>query len=61
MNLTIAIVSDNDADKVVDALVAHGFYVTRLASTGSFLSMGNTVLLSDVEDDQFDQIKRNLK
>jgi uncharacterized protein YaaQ len=61
MKRAIAIVRDDNADKVVDALVAHGFYVTRLASTGSFLSMGNTVLPSDVEDDQFDQIKRNLK
>jgi len=35
-------------------LTQHGFYVTRLASTGGFLRMGYTVLLSGVEDDQVD-------
>jgi uncharacterized protein YaaQ len=52
MKLTLAVVSDEDADGVVEALTAQGFYVTRLSSTGGFLRAGNTVLLSGVEDDQ---------
>jgi uncharacterized protein YaaQ len=56
VKLTLTIVRDDDADEVADALVANGFYVTRLASTGGFLRMGNTVLMSGVEDDQLDQI-----
>ena len=56
MKFTLTVVRDDDANKVVDALTAHGFYVTRLASTGGFLRMGNTVLLSGVEDDQLDQM-----
>lgn len=56
MKLIMTIVSDNDADEVIDALVTHGFYVTRLSSTGGFLRVGNTVLLSGVEDDQVDQM-----
>lgn len=56
MKLTLTIVRDDDANKVVDALLEHGFYVTRLASTGGFLRMGNTVLLSGVEDDRVDQM-----
>ncbi|MDY7039559.1 MAG: cyclic-di-AMP receptor [Chloroflexota bacterium] len=56
MKLTLTIVRDDDANKVVEVLTEHGFYVTRLASTGGFLRMGNTVLLSGVEDDQVDQM-----
>lgn len=52
MKLTLTVVRDDDADDVADALTAHGIYVTRLSSTGGFLRMGNTVLLSGVEDDQ---------
>jgi uncharacterized protein YaaQ len=36
MKRAIAIASDDNADKVVDAFVAHGFYVTRLASRAAF-------------------------
>ena len=54
MKLTLTMVRDDDADEVVEALTQHGFYVTRLASTGGFLRAGYTVLLSGVEDDQVD-------
>ncbi|MBC7248962.1 MAG: cyclic-di-AMP receptor [Anaerolineae bacterium] len=56
MKLILTIVRDDDANEVMDALTDHGFYVTRLASTGGFLRMGNTVLLSGVEDDRVDQM-----
>lgn len=56
MKFTLTVVRDDDANEVVDALTAHGFYVTRLASTGGFLRMGNTMLLSGIEDDQLDQM-----
>ena len=56
MKLILTIVRDDDASEVVDALTAHGFYLTRLASTGGLLRMGNTVLLSGIEDDQLDQM-----
>ena len=61
MKFTLTVVRDDDANKVVDALTAHGFYVTRLASTGGFLRMGNTVLLSGVEDDQLDQMLKTIQ
>jgi uncharacterized protein YaaQ len=61
VKLTLTIVRDDDTDKVIDALIAHGFYVTRLASTGGFLRMGNTVLLSGVEDDQLDQMLKVIR
>lgn len=56
MKLILTIVRDDDANAVMDALTDHGFYVTRMASTGGFLRMGNTVLLSGVEDDRVDQM-----
>ena len=56
MKFTLTIVRNDDANKVVDALVAHGFYVTRMASSGGFLRAGNTVLLSGVEDDRVDEM-----
>ncbi len=37
MKFTLTVVHDDDANKVVDALTEHGFYVARLASTGGFL------------------------
>jgi len=56
VKLLLTIVRDDDATGVVDALTEHGFGVTRLTSTGGFLRMGNTVLLSGIEDDQLDEV-----
>ena len=56
MKLLVTVVRDDDANEVVEALTEHGFGVTRLASTGGFLRMGNTVLLSGINDEQVDQI-----
>ncbi len=56
MKLVLTVVRDDDAGKVVDALTEHGFYVTRLSSTGGFLRMGNTVLLAGIEDGQLEQM-----
>lgn len=61
MKLTLTVVRNDEANKVVDALTEHGFYVTRLASTGGFLRLGNTVLLSGVEDDQVDQMMKVIR
>ena len=61
MKLTLTMVRDDDADEVVEALTQHGYYVTRLASTGGFLRAGYTVLLSGVEDDQVDPMLQVLE
>ena len=39
------------------ALVAQGFRVTRLASTGGFLRRGNTTLLVGLEETEIDRAK----
>lgn len=50
MKLIVAIVQDEDADQLVEALVSEGFRVTRIASTGTLLRTGNTSLLVGVPD-----------
>ncbi|MBR2405048.1 MAG: cyclic-di-AMP receptor [Clostridia bacterium] len=52
MKLVLAIVNDEDGNKVLGALSKEGFSVTKLATTGGFLRAGNMTLLSGVEDDQ---------
>lgn len=54
MKLIIAIVQDEDASRLVSALMNEGFGVTKLATTGGFLRAGNTTLLVGVEDDKYD-------
>lgn len=56
MKLVHIIIRNDAANKVADALVANGFYTTRLASTGGFLRLGNTVFISSIEDDQIDKM-----
>ncbi|MDR0897641.1 MAG: cyclic-di-AMP receptor [Oscillospiraceae bacterium] len=53
MKLIIAIVQDEDASRLVSALMNDGYSVTKLATTGGFLRAGNTTLLLGVEDDRF--------
>ena len=50
MKLLVFVTEDHVADPTVDALIEHGFRVTRLASTGGFLRKGNTTLLVGVDE-----------
>ena len=52
MKLIIAIVQDEDASRLISNLMADGFRVTKLATTGGFLRSGNTTLLIGVEDEK---------
>ena len=54
--LVIAVVQNDDADNVVDALLEHEFRATRLASTGGFLRRGHTTLLIGADADQVDPV-----
>jgi uncharacterized protein YaaQ len=56
MKLVIAIVWDVDAGPVVRRLVAEGYRVTRIASTGGFLRRGNVTLLIGVEPGQVERV-----
>ncbi|MDY4788290.1 MAG: cyclic-di-AMP receptor [Bacilli bacterium] len=61
MKLIFAIVSKNDTNNVVQALVKEKYYVTRLATTGGFLKQGNTTLLMGVENEQVEDVLNILK
>ena len=52
MKLIIAIVQDEDAGRLVSALMKEGYGVTKLATTGGFLRSGNTTLRVGVEDEK---------
>lgn len=52
MKLVLAIVSNDDASSVSNALNKENFQVTRLATTGGFLRAGNTTMIIGCEDDK---------
>ena len=54
MKLIIAIVQDEDANRLVNQLMNEGLGVTKLATTGGFLRAGNTTLLVGVDDTRYD-------
>ena len=45
MLLLIAVVQDQDVNRLLTALLEKGYRATKLASTGGFLRQGNTTLL----------------
>jgi uncharacterized protein YaaQ len=56
MKLVLAVVEDDDAVALMNALIDEGLGATKLASTGGFLLRGNTTLLIGVEDHQVEQV-----
>jgi uncharacterized protein YaaQ len=54
MKLIICILQDSDKDSVSDALIAQGFRVTVLPSTGAYFRRGNTTLMVGAEDERID-------
>lgn len=55
MKMMIAVLRDEDSDKVLQELVEQSFGVTRIATTGGFFRRGNTTLIIGTEDEQVDQ------
>ena len=56
MKLVIAMVQDDDALDLIDAITEAGFRVTKLATTGGFLKLGNTTLIIGVEADKVQKV-----
>ena len=54
--LVLAIVQDQDASRVVDALVADNLGATRINTHGGFLKRGNATLLIGVDADEVDRV-----
>ncbi len=48
--MVLAIVQDEDAPALSDAVVSRGYAVTRMATVGSFLRAGNSTLLIGIND-----------
>lgn len=55
MKMIIAIVNDDDSERVSKSITGSGFKVTTIASTGGFLRKGKTTMLSGVEDVQLEK------
>ena len=56
MKLILAIISTDDSKACISALNRASFHVTRLATTGGFLSSGNTTLLIGCENKDVPQV-----
>lgn len=56
MKLIIAITRDEDCEKMIGALIAKEYRVTRIASTGGFLRRGMTTMMIGVEDEKVDDV-----
>jgi uncharacterized protein YaaQ len=56
MKLVVAVVHDEDAGALVDALTDKDYRVTRLHSTGGFLKQANATVMLGVDDGQVDDV-----
>ncbi len=54
MKLIFAIIQNDDSKKLIRALNKERISVTKIASTGGFLSGGNTTLMIGVENEKVD-------
>ncbi len=61
MKLILAVLPEKAATLASDRLVALGYRVTHVASTGGFMRRGNTTLLIGVEDEQVETALRLLR
>lgn len=52
MKLILAIINHDDAHSVIQHLTRGGYPVTKLATTGGFLQVGNVTVLVGVEDEK---------
>jgi uncharacterized protein YaaQ len=56
MKLVVAIVHNEDAGALVDALLEQDYRATRLHSSGGFLKQSNATVIVGVEDAQVDEV-----
>jgi uncharacterized protein YaaQ len=55
MKMIVAILQDEDAEAVAQALSTSELSVNRIASTGGFLRQGSSTLMIGVEDQHVDE------
>lgn len=56
MKMIVAIVQDEDVDKLVDTLTDASISSTNLPTTGGFLREGNSTLLIGIEEARVDEV-----
>ena len=56
MKLVVAVVQDEDSNRLSTALTKHDFRATKLASTGGFLRSGNTTFLIGTDRNRVPQL-----
>lgn len=56
MKLVFAIVNGDDSQSVSKSLTKNGIFATKLASTGGFLSAGNTTFLICTDNGRVDEV-----
>jgi uncharacterized protein YaaQ len=56
MKLVVAIVHNEDAGALVDALLEREHRATRLHSSGGFLKQSNATIIVGIDDDRVDEI-----
>ena len=56
MKLVVAIVKDEQANRLIDALTAGEYRTTRINTAGGFLKRGNATILVGVEDHRVDTV-----
>ncbi|CAM3134687.1 Uncharacterized protein YaaQ [Lactobacillus bombicola] len=61
MKLIIAIVQKEDANKLQHAFVKESIPVTKLSTTGGFLSEGNTTFMIGVDEQRVKKVLRIIK
>lgn len=61
MKLIIAIVQREDANRLQHAFAKESIRATKLATTGGFLSEGNTTFLIGIDDNHVKQVMRIIK
>jgi len=52
MKMITAIINKKDSNEVCTALTKGGYFFTKMATTGGFLSSGNTTILIGTEDEK---------
>ena len=61
MKLILAVVQQQDAGELIDALTKNGHRITRISSQGGFLREGNMTLMMVVEDELVNPIMRTVR
>ncbi|MEJ5199326.1 MAG: cyclic-di-AMP receptor [Anaerolineae bacterium] len=61
MQLLLAIVQAEDADPLIERLVAQDYRVTRINSVGSFLMRGNATILIGVEEERVGSVLETMR